>query len=339
MASFLRCLWVVAILLLASSASAQNPPISEAAKLHFAVGVGLLEDPAGPRYAEAYESFRRAYKTSPSPKILSNVGLCALHLERDGEAIDAYEIYLSEVADIDPGEEARIRKDLVRLRAGLATVVLDTKPAGALITDERIPESGPPVINRYKYKESKVALRIRSGNHKITVEAEGYKKRVIAIRVAPGAKEAAAVALVEIPGAVRPPQPTTDPSPQPDPTPVPIPMPTEPDDGGGISGASIAMIAVTGAFTVGAVVVGVLSLQNKAEYDSFESGGSREDAEAVRSDGEVLNVVTDVLIGAAVASAAVTVILLVTTTDSGSTATLSASPRVGGATLDLDVAF
>ena len=117
-------------------------------------------------------------------------------------------------------------------------------------------------------------------------------------------------------------------------------MPERGDDGGGgISGASIAMIVVTGALTVGAVVVGALALQSQADYTSYERGGDRVDAENVRLTGEALNIVTDVLIGTAVASAIVTVVLLVTTSDDGETATLSVSPTVGGATVGLDVRF
>jgi hypothetical protein len=90
---------------------------------------------------------------------------------------------------------------------------------------------------------------------------------------------------------------------------------------------------------VGAVVFGVLALQNKAEYDSYQTGGSREEAEQVRSNGTILNITTDVLIGTAVAAATVTVILLVVTTDDGGSATLKANPTVGGGTLGLDVRF
>ena len=62
-------------------------------------------------------------------------------------------------------------------------------------------------------------------------------------------------------------------------------------------------LAVTGALTVGAVVVGVLALSAHADYDTYESGGDRVDAENVRVTGEALNIVTDVLIGTAAAAA------------------------------------
>jgi hypothetical protein len=331
-----------ALLLVPASASAQGVPITEQAKLHFGVGVGLLEDPAGPRYGEAYESFRRAYKASPSPKILSNLGLCAMHIERDGEAIEAYQLYLNQVDNIAPDERARIDSDLKRLRASSGTLVLNVRPAGALIVDERIPESGESVINRYQFTDSTVQLRLRSGKHKIRLEAKGHKPQILAIEVAPGDSQVRKIKLVEIKDPKKKKKPKKqDPVSKagPEPNPKPTPEHTIVDEGGGISGASIAMIAVTGALTVGAVVVGVLALQSKADYEAYDNGGKREEAEAIRSNGEALNITTDVLIALAAASGVVTVVLLATTSGSGESAALTVSPTVGGGMMGLDVRF
>src|SRR5687767_2361394 len=72
---------------LASSARASSP-ISEEARLHFEAGVNLLQDPDGARFEEAYREFKTAYAATPSWKILGNLGICAMKLERDSEAID-----------------------------------------------------------------------------------------------------------------------------------------------------------------------------------------------------------------------------------------------------------
>src|SRR4051812_18719060 len=83
------------------------PPTDEAqvqitpeARARFSAGVNLLKDPEAPRYEEAYREFKAAYAASPSYKILGNLGLCAMKLERDEEAIDAYERYLKEGKDL-----------------------------------------------------------------------------------------------------------------------------------------------------------------------------------------------------------------------------------------------
>ena len=82
-----RWLGLPIALLIATSATAASAdvPISDAARQHFQAGVNLLQDPDGARYAEAYREFQTAYADSPSWKILSNIGITALKLERDGE--------------------------------------------------------------------------------------------------------------------------------------------------------------------------------------------------------------------------------------------------------------
>src|SRR6187549_2999033 len=96
--SLLLCLLVFGSTPLAPVARAQsaNPSAAdlESAKKSFATGVALLQDPDSPRYDEALLHFRRAYELSGSWKALGNLALCLFKLERDGEAIEAYEKYL-----------------------------------------------------------------------------------------------------------------------------------------------------------------------------------------------------------------------------------------------------
>src|SRR5262245_13737348 len=96
---------LLAALLWAAPASADDA-IPEEAKLYFKNGVELIQGQP-PNYQDAYYQFKLAWEKSKSWKVLSNWGLCALKLERDGEAIWAYTEYLKQ-KDIDPDE----RKDL-----------------------------------------------------------------------------------------------------------------------------------------------------------------------------------------------------------------------------------
>jgi len=74
---------VVSVVVLAPSARAEGEVvITEEARTHFAAGVALLQDPKAPRYEEAYREFKTAYAASPSYKILGNLGLCAMKIER-----------------------------------------------------------------------------------------------------------------------------------------------------------------------------------------------------------------------------------------------------------------
>ena len=110
---------VLVVLATAGPAIAADVPISEDARAHFTAGVNLLQDPDGARYEEAYREFKAAYSASPSWKILGNLGISAMKLERDGEAIDAYKKYLSEGGkQVDADERAQFQRDLATLEAG-----------------------------------------------------------------------------------------------------------------------------------------------------------------------------------------------------------------------------
>src|SRR5678815_3697575 len=66
----------------AGPARAADAEISPQARAHFRAGVNFLDDPDGARYGEAYREFKAAYALSPSWKIIGNIGLTAMKLER-----------------------------------------------------------------------------------------------------------------------------------------------------------------------------------------------------------------------------------------------------------------
>src|SRR5262245_35470252 len=100
----LRVLVVLLAILWIAPARAEDVIISDEAKERFRAGVALLDDPDGARYEEAYREFSAAYRASPSPKILGNLAICAMKLERDGEAIKAFEGYLEGAPDVSAAE-------------------------------------------------------------------------------------------------------------------------------------------------------------------------------------------------------------------------------------------
>ena len=91
--------FALALLLGTGLARAGDPPVSQEARAHFRVGVSFLDDPDGARYGDAYREFRSAYALSRSWKILGNIGLTAMKIERDGEAVEAYRQYLVQGGD------------------------------------------------------------------------------------------------------------------------------------------------------------------------------------------------------------------------------------------------
>lgn len=137
------------------------------ARKQFDAGVALLDDPDGAKYEEAYRAFKKVHELIKSPKVLGNIGFCAMQLERDGEAIDAYASYLREVDDIPERERAQIERDLGTMRATIAKVRVTTKEpvSAATLVDHRSQSKGPRVENEYVFDGTEITLRIRPGRH------------------------------------------------------------------------------------------------------------------------------------------------------------------------------
>jgi hypothetical protein len=287
----LVCLAIASTTTLARAADVE---ITEASRAHFKAGVLLLEDPKVPRYEEAYREFKEAFAASPSYKILGNLGICAMKLERDEEAINAFERYLAEVTDLDAAERAQIEKDLVTLRTGVVHVNLASDPPGAMIIDVRIPVQGERVTNAYGPLTEPMRLGIHQGHHRITarlpgradvdweVEASGDIGTHV-FTFAPPASEVVApppVLPVIAPTLVRP-------------------IPARVYVGLGVTVAALA----------GATITGISALSSHDDYARLNDGNHPVEANDARDTGRRLNLVTDLLIGTAVVAASVTTVL------------------------------
>lgn len=296
-----RCLSsavLVALVAAAPAALAQNAEAD--ARTHFAAGVNLLRDPAKPRYEEAYREFRAAYALNPSYKILGNVALCAMKLERDEEAVVAYERYLKEAVDLDPAERQQIERDILTLKAGIVRLVVDGVPAGASVLDTRIPAQGEPLTNVYGPLDgAKTTLGVRRGHHILRVRVSGRPEQTWELDAESGQLEHAFDFSAPPP---EPPRPVAPVPVAPPPQEVSRPVPTSVWISGG------ATLAVLG----GALVVGAVAASKRSDFDAINDGSDVRAAEALRSDGRTLNVVSDVLLGTAVIGVAVTTYLFVT---------------------------
>jgi hypothetical protein len=176
---------------------------------HFRAGVSLIEDPDGARYEEAYHAFQKAYALSRSPKVLGNIGLCSLKLERDGEAIDAYTAYLRESPDIDAAERAQIERDLNTLTSNVGVVRVIVAPpsstgaaAGAgsggnyTVIDSRLQSRGAPILNSYAFQGTEVTLRLRPGRHTLKVKSSDAESAALEITVEPSTRASHEIKLV-----------------------------------------------------------------------------------------------------------------------------------------------
>jgi hypothetical protein len=289
----------------ATTARAQEAQISESARQHFKTGVAYIQDPDGARYEEAYREFKAAYADSPSWKILGNLGISAMKIERDGEAVDAFQKYLQGGGtNVDPGERSQMERDLMTTQAGLVWVTVKADPTNAYIVDERVPLSGRAVINRYDLAaDGALRIGIRRGHHKMTAKLDGYEDNVWEFDAEPGAEQTHGYKL-ERPKAVPP--------------------------GGGVMGqpggeagggaaakerpvpASVFILgAATGGLLIGAGVVGVLAMGKRSDFNEKNDGTHTAEAQSLRDSGKTLNLVGDVLLGAGVVAGVVTTILFV----------------------------
>ena len=200
------------LLVLPGVAIADDAAMEEARK-HFKAGVAYLEDPDGARFEEAYRAFKKAYEVSQSPKVLGNLALAAMKLERDGEAIDAYTRYLKEVDDIDPLERAQCERDLATLVASAVKVrvridVRTKRAPGALtLVDSRLPVQGNPVVNVHTPGKDVTDLVVRPGHHVLTLKEASSELGHWDFVATPGGTLSHVFVLEDPPVAASPPAP------------------------------------------------------------------------------------------------------------------------------------
>ena len=265
-----------------------TPEARERARLHFTAGVNLLRDPEKARYEEAYAEFKHAYALVGSPSILGNIGLCAMKLERDAEAIEAYTKYLAEMTTLDPEEKAQAERDLVTLKAGLVQVTVQAQPDGALLNDQRVPARGEAVLNIYGPLKGATTLGLRRGHHILKARfPSGRESPTWELDVNGGESHT----FEEPPAPVVPDQPVSVQKTRPIPPSVYI----------GALG--------TAAFAIGTLVTGTLAVNTRSRFVSANDGTNEARASDLHSSAQTLNVVTDVLLGLTVIGAGVTTYL------------------------------
>lgn len=146
----------------ASPAEADSVEQLATARLHFKNGVELISGDE-PNYQDAFRQFQLAYaKSSGNWKVLGNLGLCALKLERDGEALAFYRQYLEEGGeDIDPDERAAIEQEVLLIQGNMTSVELSSSQPDVRLSVERQGSSAPPQL--YDLEGESVTLGLRAG--------------------------------------------------------------------------------------------------------------------------------------------------------------------------------
>lgn len=137
------------------------------ARLHFTNGVALLQE-SPPNYQDAWQQFRLALvKSGGSWKVRGNLGYCALKLERDGEALEHYRVYLEEGGDqIDPKERADIERELLLLEGNMSWVTVTSSTPDVELAVSRAGSSTP--TQAYTVTSGNAKLGLRAGSFTIT---------------------------------------------------------------------------------------------------------------------------------------------------------------------------
>ncbi|MEZ4298405.1 MAG: hypothetical protein R3B70_25865 [Polyangiaceae bacterium] len=316
MTSVQRCLGAAMVAAFAlvwspSGLAQSGPPASadpaqiEQAKKHMAAGAALYNDPSGHKCEEAYVEFDKAYQLSGSLNALRNRAVCALELEKDGEALTDYKKVLAGLGDkLAPDEKTQIENDIRALEAAVAWVTIKLDVPAARLVDVRTPSRGLPVTNRYDLTSQSTRLGIHPGEHAFTATTEDGKEAKWTVSLANGTTSehtfeltavtvptatATGTATATATGTGEPIEPKTE---------RPVPMSVK------------VMLGVTGALAVGTGVMMGLSTVAKSDYDSVNGTGADEATLKGKRDNVILmNGISDGLLGGTVLAAGATLVL------------------------------
>jgi hypothetical protein len=260
------------------------------AKRHMEAGAAFYNDPSGHKCEEAYREFKKAYDLSGSLNALKAMGICALELERDGEAIERLEKYLEgKGAQIEAGDKAQVESDLKALRAAVARVTFKSDRSEVRITDVRTPSKGPQVTNDYALTGEQT-LGIHPGRHTFTASAEGAPSLTWTVEIANGGTYdhmfdfSKAAASAGAGGA----------QPKPAETERPVPV------------TAFVFGGLTVALAVPTVIFMVRAGGKNSDYEAQNGKLPAAELTELRSDVKSANLVADIFLGATVASLAAT---------------------------------
>ena len=239
------------------------------------------------RYAEALESFQRAYALRANPVVQRPLAECHERLDHIAEAIAGFEAYLAGVPNAP--DRAAVEARLTALRQRPGRVAVSSTPPGALIVVD-----GNATTDR-----TPAEVSVAPGTHRITLRAESFDATEQTVEVSPGARAEVTVAL-----AARSPEPAPTQIAEPTPTPTTTPAALEPTDRPrrGPSPAVWVAAGVAGAGLIAGTVFGVMALSDANDY---ELNPTRDTYDRGRTNA----LISDIGFGAAILGATVAVVV------------------------------
>jgi hypothetical protein len=279
--------------------SSATPAQLEEARAHFTRGVKFYKDAD---YRSALVEFQEAYRVAPNARVLFNIGQTYEELQDFAGAVQAFRDYLKEGGStISKARRAEVDKDLRRLESHVAVVEISVDQPGAdvVVEGDRHQELGKSPLSS--------SVLLNGGKWTIVATKPGFDRAEERLTAAGGDTKKISLTLVPLAPVQAAPSTPAEP--------VVTPAPSR-------SARNLTPfwigVAVTGALAVGTGVTGGLTLGAKKDFDR-ELARLPGDADAIssaRSHEKTLALVTDVLGGAAIVSAAVTVVLFVSAKES-----------------------
>jgi hypothetical protein len=314
---------LVTAVALARPLGAEEDPTKERALAHLRAGL-IHAEASPPRWREACDEFKAARADYPASwRVVGNIGTCLMNLERDGEAIEAYDHYLTAGGkQIDAKERREVEDVLGPLRKNLVRLTITTDPAAPTLTDWRALEHGGTMENEYKSLRGTFVLGLHPGRHTIKINLAGHRPAIWEVDLKPGATLSHDMRLEpEAPGAGTPsteakaPASAAEPTPSAAPSAAPAPA---------VSAAPVATperrtpagvyvgLAATGALAVGTTLTGLMALSKRSSFGDKNDGSDPAGAKDLRDSARGLYLVTDILLGATVVAGGITAYLYAT---------------------------
>jgi hypothetical protein len=249
-------------------------------------------------YEGAVALFREAYGLNPSWKLLYNIGQCEAALKRHGEALEAFEQYLSQGGDDVPADRREeVLAEVKRLRELSGSVEI-VAPKGAVVWVGGVERGRAPLSGR---------IRVAAGvDHAVRVELDGEVLLDRAVRV--GGGENLVIDANPAPAAAAP-AVVAEPASQ--------PAPAAADDGKAardkaIRTAAWAAVGAGAAMLIAGAVTGGLALDADDGIQTGCPGGDCPPSEHDALDRrDALATATDVLVPVGAAIAATGAVLLI----------------------------
>jgi hypothetical protein len=202
--------------------------------------------------AGALADFQAADAAQPSAELARFIGLCQDRLGHFGEAVMAYQRFLSAPPAKLASEVGRIVGRMEEIKAMPGKVHIETVPAGASVTIDGVAQTQPAPLD----------VSLAPGKHLLHVAAPDRNALEREIEVRFASTQDVSMGLTPAPTPTPPPAPVPPP---PEPALLPPPGPPPPPP---VKRSTVALwaagIAVAGVAT--GTVCGVLALQNQSDY-------------------------------------------------------------------------